>query len=134
MVLNTTVAANAEANSLKNVVVNGTASLILNQSLPSPISPLPQTAQDSNIPQLGSQTTPLLSKFIEAQSEIWKHKYVFVFSLSLLSSIYINDNLHPELIILLKSMVTHCQWLLLSPQRVMQHLSDLTTVSEPKIV
>ena len=76
MVLNTTVAANAEANSLKNVVVNSTASLILNQPLS---SLLPRTPQSLNIPQLGSQTTPLLSKFIEAQSEIWKHKYVFGF-------------------------------------------------------
>ena len=101
MVLNT-VAANAEANSLKNVVVNGTAPFILNQ----PLSPLPQTPQSPNIPQLGSQTTPLLSKFIEAQSEIWKHKYVFGFFFSLSST---NDNLHPELVILLKSMVIHCQ-------------------------
>jgi hypothetical protein len=49
MVLNTTIAANAEANSLKNVVVNGTASLILNQPLPSPLS---RTPQNLNIPQL----------------------------------------------------------------------------------
>ena len=88
MVLNTSLAANAEANSLKNVVVNGTASLILNQPLP---SPLPQTPQSPNIPQLGSQTTPLLSKFIEAQSEIWKHKYVFG---SFFSSSSTNGNLH----------------------------------------
>lgn len=79
MVLNTTVAPNVEAH-LKDVVVNGTASLILNQPLP---SPLPQTPQSPNIPQLGSQTTPLLSKFIEAQSEIWKHRYVFGFFFSL---------------------------------------------------
>ena len=79
MVLNTTIAANVESNSLKNVVVNGTAPLILNQleSLPSPL-PTPQSPR--NFPQLGSQTTPLLSKFIEAQSEVWKHKYVNYFS------------------------------------------------------
>ena len=107
MVLNTTVAANVEANSLKNVVVNGTASLNLHQlgSLP---SPLPQTPQSPpNIPQLGSQTTPLLSKFIEAQSEIWKHKYVIYFFLFITSST--NDNLHPEVIIPSKSTVIHCQ-------------------------
>ena len=84
MVLNTTVAVNVETNPLKSVLVNGTAPLILNQpeSLP---SPLPQTAQSLlNILPLGSQTigsqtTPLLSKFIEAQSEIWKHKYVIIY-------------------------------------------------------
>ena len=101
MVLNT-VAANAEANSLKNAVVNGTASLIFNQ----PLSPLLQTPQSPSFPQLGSQTTPLLSKFIEAQSEIWKHKYVFGFLLFLSSA---NDNLHPELVILSKSMVILCR-------------------------
>ena len=79
MVLYTTVAVNVETNPLKSVLVNGTAPLILNQpeSLP---SPLPQTAQSLlNILPLGSQTTPLLSKFIEAQSEIWKHKYVIIY-------------------------------------------------------
>ena len=82
MVLNTSIVPNVETNSLKNVVVNGTSSLIFNQLESSP-SPVPQTPQTPpNIPQLGSQTTPLLSKFIEAQSEIWKHKYVnYFFSL-----------------------------------------------------
>ena len=76
MVLNTTVVANAEANPLKNVVVNGTATLI--QSQP-PILPLHQTPQSPDMSQLGSQTAPLLSKFIAAQSEIWKHKYILGF-------------------------------------------------------
>lgn len=77
MVLNTTVtAANAEATPLKNVVVNGTVTLISNQ-----LSASHQSPQSPNMSQLGSQTVPLLSKFIEAQSEIWKHKYGFGFSL-----------------------------------------------------
>ncbi|KAF8806411.1 phenylalanine ammonia-lyase [Phlegmacium glaucopus] len=67
MVLNST-AANVEANSLKNVKVNGSTTTTTTTSLIQP-SPLPQSP-----PILGNQTTPLLSKFIEAQSEIWKHK------------------------------------------------------------
>jgi phenylalanine ammonia-lyase len=96
MVLNTTVAVNVETNPLKNVVVNGTTPLILNQ-LESLLLPLPQTPQSPpNIPLLGCQTTPLLSKFIEAQSEIWKHKYVIlIFSLFIISVNFTFRTHHP---------------------------------------
>jgi len=77
-------------------ILFGTSTSILNQP-PSPQSP--------NIPQLGGQTTPLLSKFIEAQSEIWKHKYVPLVPFS--SSL--TDDIHAVLTILLKSMVIHYQ-------------------------